>query len=119
MSDLIQEAKVVTVKGEDFLITPYTFGQLPRVAKHIANIGQSISLEDIDLQELAAVGGEDVLALCSIATGKSRSFFDTVGTDEGLALIAAIVEVNKDFFVKKLAPALGQVTKAIMGTASA
>ena len=84
------------------------FGQLPRVAKHLAAIAAGLGDTDtLDIPALLASGGEDVLAVMAIATGKPRTWFDTLHDwDVGVQILAAIIELNKAQFAKKLLPAI-------------
>lgn len=110
----------VQAGGEQINIKPFTFGQLPAVTKHIAHIAAGAGHGDISIPALVATGGEDILAVLSIATGKDREWFDTLEDhSEGIALITAVVEANKEMFTKNLLPALTSLAKAVTGKTAA
>lgn len=106
----------VQAGGETITIKPFTFGQLPTVTRHIANIAAQATGGDISIPALVATGGEDILAILCVATGKSREWFDTLEDHaEGIALITAVVEANKERFAKNLLPALTNLAEAVTG----
>lgn len=104
----------VAAGGETITVSPFVFGQLPKVAKCFASIKGVI--EGGNLIEIASAGGEDLLQLLCLAVGKPRAWLDTLQSDEGLALMAAVIQVNRDFFVQRLAPVLQRLTQAMNGT---
>jgi hypothetical protein len=104
----------VVAGGETIKVSPFAFGQLPKVAKCFASIKDVI--EGGDLIVIASVGGEDLIELLCLAAKKARSWFDTLPADEGLALMAAVIQVNRDFFVQRMSPVLQRLTQAVNGT---
>lgn len=104
----------VDAGGETIKVSPFVFGQLPKVAKCFASIKGAI--EGGNLIEIASAGGEDLLALLCLAVNKPRVWFDTLPSDEGLALMAAVIQVNRDFFVQRMNPTLQRLTQAMGGT---
>ncbi len=52
--------------------------------------------------EVFADKSENIIAFLAYALMKDRAWFDTIGLDEGIALIKAVVKVNKDFFIQKV-----------------
>lgn len=46
----------------------------------------------------------EVIGLMCLATDRDADFFDSIDLDEGLKIILAVIEVNKDFFVQKVLP---------------
>jgi hypothetical protein len=105
-------------RQESINIRPFTFGQLPAVTKHFAAIAGGLSIEQVSIPALVASGGEDILAIMGIATGKPRAWFDTLDPEGGVALVAAIVAVNKETFAKKLMPALAGLAATVTGQKS-
>lgn len=103
----------VTVQGEQIALTSFKFGQLPAITKHIANITSSLHADAVDLPTLIAEGGEDILAILALAVGKPRAWFDTIEPDEGLQLLAAVIQLNSDMFVKKLQPVLSTLVSGL------
>jgi hypothetical protein len=104
----------VVAGGETITVSPFVFGQLPKVAKIFAKIKDVI--EGGNLIEIASAGGEDLLQLLCLAVNKPRDWFDTLPSDEGLALMATVISTNRDFFVQRMSPVLQKLTRAVSGT---
>src|SRR5580765_8276256 len=69
----------VIAGGEKFTVTPFKFGQLPRVSKCLAAIAGN--LKGGNLVEIAAAGGEELIELVSLAVAKPRAWFDGLPMD--------------------------------------
>jgi hypothetical protein len=125
MSDDLQTLlpeREVTAKGEVLTIAPFFFGQLPKAVKLIQPLAQALGTAQVltidgttvrlsadwplKLPQIVAEGGEALIDLIAFVTGKPRAWFDTLGTDEGISLTRVVIEVNADFFAKKVAPML-------------
>lgn len=106
--------------GEVINIKPFTFGQLPKALK----IGQKLGvlLADLyrqgkfedqtnvssNLMVIVGEGGEDLLDLIGLGIGKPRAWFDELQGNDGITLTIAFLEVNIDFFTKKMMPQLSE-----------
>ena len=106
----------IAAGGETFMVTPFVFGDLPKVAKCFAVIQSKI--KGGNLVEIAAEGGEDLIQLLCIAIKKPRAWFDTIASDEGLQLMATVIEVNRDFFVQRMSPVLAKFNQVVTGAKS-
>lgn len=97
----------VQVGDETLTLRPFTVGQLPAVTRHLTAIASSISLDNINLPELLAEGGEDALAIMALACKRPRAWFDGIYEwDKAVEILAAIIELNREQFTKKVAPVL-------------
>ncbi|WP_298220145.1 DUF6631 family protein [Halothiobacillus sp.] len=125
---LFPEGKTITIGGEEITIKPLTFGQIPKASKMIAPIIKAMSSAELGGQslldlagnwvEIMAVGGEDLIALIGWAINKDRDWFDSLGMDDGINLIKTVIEVNSDFFTKKVIPMLPQASQDSGATSS-
>jgi hypothetical protein len=122
MSDdlsILNPGTEIVVKGETLKITPFKFGQFAKVAKLVGIIkplvGKHLSVDQetkqvlIDFPNLIADCGESIFELCIIAIKKPRAYFDDIEGEDGIAIVAAVVEQNKEAFLKKWMPAAGKV----------
>lgn len=127
---LFPQGKQVTVKKEVLTIMPYGFGQFPRVLKAIKDIADKVpdtkptaegvvSMGTKEITELVISAGEPVVQLCAIATKKDIKWFDDVPSDQAVDLLTAIVEVNRDFFVKRLQPKMMAAIENLSGLVGA
>ncbi len=96
--------KEVLADGETMTIKPFPFGKWPVALEKVAGLLPFV--EAGDLIGLASAGGERVIELMMLATGKPREWFDTLDPGAGIDILAALVEVNRDFFEQKVRPHL-------------
>lgn len=54
-----------------------------------------------------------ITGLACLATDKEPDFFDRIDLDEGVKIMVAVVEVNKDFFVQKVLPMLSEIAPKV------
>ena len=101
--------KVVTVAGTTVDLTPIRLGELPRLLAAVRSLAADLSAEP-DWFDLLARHGEAMLDLLALTTRRDRSWVNDLSLDEAVTLAAAVFEVNADFFV-------GQVVPAIQGAA--
>lgn len=112
MDILFPEGKILTIGGEEITIKPLTFGQIPKASKMVAPIIKAMAKSELagdsvmdmagNWVDILAIGGDDLLNLIGWAIGKDRAWFDTLQMDEGIELVKAVIEVNSDFFTKKV-----------------
>lgn len=115
---LFPAGKEIQAGGETLIIKPLKFGQLPQASRLLAPVSKQIAaafkasgeqtLADVAAQlvELMAESGEDVLRALGFFLGKPREWFDALDPDEGIALLYAVIEVNADFFNRRVLPLL-------------
>ena len=97
--------KVVTVAGTALELTPIRLGELPRLLAAVRPIAADISVEP-DWLDLLARHGEAVLDLLAITTRRERAWIEGLALDEAVTLATAVFEVNADFFVGRVVPAI-------------
>ena len=118
LSVLEPSGSSVSYRGEELQIRPLTIGQLPRlvrVARPVIdavldlevlpdeNSGEMVTL----VLDLIGQHGDAVFAAAEICTGKPAAWIEGGEIDEFVVLAKTVFEVNRDFFVQKLAPLLG------------
>lgn len=107
ITSLFPQGKEVTIKGEKMLIRPFGFGQFPKVLalmKRLKDPAEGATLTLNTLGEMLADNSDVVIEFAMLATKKDKTFFDDMDLVEGVDLVQAILEVNADFFVKRLQP---------------
>lgn len=123
LDKLLPSGREVTVGGETLTLLPFTFGQLPKAVKLLRPVTEAVGAAGIVSLDGTAVrlaadwplklpalmddAGEALLQFIAFASGKPRTWFDTLGADDGIELTKAVFEANGDFFVKRIAPRLG------------
>ena len=120
------EARVVEYQGERLEIRPLTIGMLPRfvrLARPVidalleADLEQSPAGAEVDLLlEVIGNHGEAVIAAAALVTAKPQDWIEAGDPAEFLQLAMAIFEVNRDFFIQRLAPLLAARARPSVGT---
>ena len=118
---ILPQGKQVTIQNANITITPFKFGELPRVFKAIDPISTSLfsvvakgGNQMNVISSIIAEGGDNILDLISIGSRKPREWVDTLEMDEGVELLAAILEVNVSFFVQKVLPQINNKLEAVL-----
>ncbi|MBP2638789.1 MAG: hypothetical protein H6Q72_4696 [Firmicutes bacterium] len=126
---LLPESDVV-VNGETITIKPFLFAELPKMVKLLAKMGAGIyelfGAEGLKFSEqgnviinqalLDNIGTviedhfPEVVELIAIYTGKTPDFYTNeengFNAEDGILLLAKIIERNYDFFMRRLASEL-------------
>lgn len=97
--------KVVTVAGTALELTPIRLGELPRLLAAVRPLAADLSVEP-DWLDLLARHGEAVLELLAITTRRELAWINDLSLDDAVQLAAAVFEVNADFFVGRVVPAI-------------
>lgn len=125
LSTLFPQKIIVLSNGDTVNISPFKFGQLPQALKLATKIGHLLAelVKDGKIKDknqmaglvihLVSEGGEDLLNLIALGIGKNREWFDSLQSDDGLTLTIAFLEVNLDFFTKKMMPQLLQAMNTL------
>jgi hypothetical protein len=122
------EPTEVEVQSKVF-VRPLPFRRWAQVFSYLTGILSKLPSGDFDLANetqlalwitsLVGNAADDIFAVASLATDRPVDFFDRIDLDDGVKIIKAVVEVNKDFFVEKVLPQLSEVVpnaKSIAGT---
>ena len=122
MSDMetLFPGREITVAGETLRIAPLRFGQIAEAGKKLAPVIKAIALSPMgktdqsimdmaaDWVEVLASGGEELLTFLAWSVGKPREWFDTIGMDDGIAILQAVYGENLDFFNRRVLPLLAR-----------
>lgn len=105
----------VMVGGRTVSVVPLTIGQLPRFVRAIQPAAPLLAGDtDINWLPLVAEHGEALIAAAAVATGIEPKDIEALAPDEFVLLCGAIFEVNCDFFVQRLAPAMERASDGIV-----
>ena len=124
LQQLFPIGKEVTLAEKTFRVTPFKLGELPRVFKVIEPI-TALVIEALgsqrnqmtSLTKIMVEGGDNVLDLIAIGSRQPRTWEDALEMDQGIELLAAVIEVNASFFVQKVLPILNrEMAKAVPQT---
>ena len=99
------EPVVLTLSGQTLELTPIRLGELPRLLKVVKALASNLNSEP-DWMALLAEQGEPVLELLALTTRRDRSWINQLSLQDAVQLAAAVFEVNADFFVAQVVPAI-------------
>jgi hypothetical protein len=101
---LVPSAVTVTVGGESLAITPLRIGELPAFTRALAPAVAEFRREGIDWLALFGLHGEAMLTALAVASRRPREWIEQLAADEAILLAATIIEVNSDFFARRVLP---------------
>jgi hypothetical protein len=96
---------VVTLSGIALELTPIRLGELPRLLAVVRPLADDIT-GDPDWIALLGRHGDSVLDLLAITTRRERAWVNDLSLEDAVLLAAAVFEVNADFFVAHVVPAI-------------
>ena len=96
---------VVTLSGIALELTPMRLGELPRLLAVVRPLADDIT-GDPDWIALLGRHSESVLDLLAITTRRERAWVNDLSLEDAVLLAAAVFEVNADFFVAHVVPAI-------------
>lgn len=102
LNTYVIEARAVEVGGKTLAITPLRVRQIPAFARAIAAAAPLLAVGR--MIDVVALHGDDIIKAMSVATGESEEMLGNLLADEFLRLISAVIEVNDDFFARRVAP---------------
>lgn len=107
---------VLNINGTEKVIEvkPFKTGQLLKVIKPISELAKIFNQSEGNILDLIVEGGDKVVNLVCMVTNLKKEEFEELELDETVNLVGAIIGENKDFFEKKLVPAIEQMTNQVM-----
>ena len=108
---------MLDVGGESLEITPIRVGEMPALIKAVRPFAGQLSAES-DWLVLLAEHGESLLCALAVAARRERAWVERLSLDDAVRLAAALFEVNADFFVQRLAPAVQHAAARVNGRLS-
>lgn len=119
---LVPPSVTLTVGGESVAITPLRIGELPAFTRAIAPAVAEFRRDGIDWLALFGLHGEAMLTALAVATRKPREWIEGLAADEAILLAAKVIEVNSDFFARRVLPkveaAMAQLPVTAAGSTS-
>lgn len=112
LATLIPQPVTVTAGGREVAVTPIKVRELPAFAAAVEPLLQAVS-SGADVSALLMRDAESLIKAVAIGARLERAFVDDLELDELLTLAAAVLEVNADFFVRRVAPALNLAVERI------
>lgn len=113
LKTLTREPARIEIAGEALAITPLRVKQIPGFVREIGPALAGLSGGNPDWISLLGVYGDSLINAVAIAVGRDAAWVGNLELDDLLRLIAAVAEVNADFFAQRVAPLLDTVMARI------
>lgn len=97
---------LVTAGGETIAITPIKVKELNAFLTAIQPVLGDLIKQEIDVMALVIKSPEAVIKATAIGCRKPVDWINELNIDELAKLALAVIEVNTDFFVQKILPAV-------------
>lgn len=113
---------VVALSCGSVELTPVRLGELPRLLTAVRPLTGALTdprLGEPDWFALMGEHGQSVLELLTITTRRERAWIDDLSLQDAVLLAAAVFEVNVDFFVGRVVPAIQGAAERLAPTLQA
>lgn len=115
LAALINEPATLTLAdGSVFPVTPIRVKELPAFLRALHPVINLLT-DAADLPGLFMTNSEEIIAATAIGLRQPRAQIDEFGVDDLLAAATLVVEVNMDFFVKRVQPAFQRALNSAAG----
>jgi hypothetical protein len=94
------------IAGDTLALTPIRVGEVPALLAAIKPIAQHLVNGDPDWLALLTEHSDAILDALAIATRRPREWVEALSLDDAVQLATALFEVNVDFFVQRVVPAI-------------
>lgn len=111
---LVPQARVLELTGQRLTVSPLVVGELPAMLKAVHPFAEQLTGEP-DWLTLLCDHGDTLLAALALASRQPRDWVDALALDDAITLAAAVFEVNADFFVRRVAPKVGDLAQSLNG----
>lgn len=105
-------AKILTIADRDITVTPVKVRDLPAFLAAVEPVAADLMAGDIP--GALVRNAENLIVATVIGAGVERAWMDAQGADALVELAAAVIEVNADFFARRLAPLIERVAESMM-----
>ena len=111
LTTYIPEVRHPMIGGKNVTVAPLKVRQIPAFTRAITPVMGLLTGGNL----LAAVAsaGDDLIQAVSIATDEPATWIGDLEADEFLQLAAKVLEVNADFFVHRVAPAMTNASQTL------
>ncbi|MGB1560805.1 MAG: DUF6631 family protein [Sinimarinibacterium flocculans] len=106
IGELLGHHTAVTLAGKLLNLRPMTFGQLPKVLQLISPLLADLDRENVDVTQLVLNHADRLVPLAALLTGETQEWVDSLPLDDAADLVATLIEVNADFFARRVLPRL-------------
>ncbi len=94
------------IAGDALAITPIRVGEIPALLAAVRPFAHRLVEAAPDWLTLLADNGDALITAISVASRRPEEWIRRLAMDDAIRLATALVEVNADFFVQRVAPAI-------------
>ncbi len=94
------------IAGEALSITPIRVGEVPALLAAIQPFADQLASAEPDWLAILSEHGTGLLRTLSIASRRPQDWIESLPIDAAIALATVLFEVNADFFVQRVMPAV-------------
>lgn len=109
------------IHGETLKVLPLKMRQLPKVSSCMTRLFKYVNQDEMDIAGLLAEGSQDLVNAVAVAVDKPVEWIEDLGLDEMVILSRTVIEVNSDFFYRRVMPELSkgqEIIKHLAGSIS-
>jgi Family of unknown function (DUF6631) len=106
---------VVEIDGELLEITPLRVGELSAMLRAVSPFAEELVGEP-DFLRLLAEHGDALITATAVASRRPKEWVEGLVVDDAIRLATALFEVNADFFVHRVVPAVQQAAARLKVT---
>lgn len=106
---LVPEPVSMLVGDEVIEIRPLTVGQIPAVVRAM----KGVTLDFSDVLTLVDVHGDRLIEAVALCVGKPADWAAALPADEFVELARRVVEVNGDFFIRRVMPKISALLETV------
>ena len=103
----------IEIAGETLSITPIRVGEVPALLATIQPFADQLASVEPDWLAILSTHGTALLRTLALASRQSQDWIDALPLDAAIALATAVFEVNADFFVQRVKPAVQEASLRI------
>jgi len=96
----------IEIAGDTLTLTPIRVGEVPALLAAIKPIAPQLMSGDPDWLALLTDHGEAILDALAVAARRPREWVEGLALDDAVQLATVLFEVNADFFVQRVVPAI-------------
>lgn len=95
----------IEIEGVTLELSPLKVGELPSFMRALRPLARDLERE-IDWLTVFGERGDDVVTALAVAARRPREWVAGLPIDDAIRLAEAVFEVNADFFIRQVTPAL-------------
>jgi hypothetical protein len=102
----------IEIGGKALDLTPLRVGELPAFVRAIRPFAEQLTTA-VDWIGIFADHGEALLEALALASRCPRLWIEGLSLDEAIRLAEALLEVNADFFIRRVSPEIDRVARRL------